>query len=438
MGSVKGAGLAAAVAASLAGLLFGFDTAVIAGATQGLRDAFGLDAAGLGLAVSAALFGTLVGSIFAGAPGDRYGSRTVLMWIAVLYLASSLVSALSWDLWSLFAARFVTGLAIGASSVLAPVYIAEISPAERRGRLVALFQMNIVIGILAAYLSNFAVGQLVDGNMAWRAKLAVAVVPAVIFWVVLMKAPQSPRWLARVSRTDEAEAAIERLGMGEPRAVLAKWAAAPVGEGKLSWSRHRTPILLALGIAAFNQFSGINAILYYLGDIFAAAGFDQVSSDLQSVAIGAANLLATLLALTLIDSLGRKPLLMIGGVGCAAALAATASIYSFGLDRALLLPCLVIFIGFFAVSQGAVIWVYLSEIFPTDVRARGQAIGSGAHWGLNAVIAFVYPIVAAQTLALPFWLFAAVMALQVVVVWRWFPETRGRSLEAVESDLSAR
>ncbi|RZJ96854.1 MAG: MFS transporter, partial [Brevundimonas sp.] len=278
MSSMKAAGLAAAVAASLAGLLFGFDTAVIAGATQGLRATFGLDAAGLGLAVSAALFGTLIGSIFAGAPGDRYGSRTVLMWIAILYLASSLVSALSWDLWSLFAARFVTGLAIGASSVLAPVYIAEISPAERRGRLVALFQMNIVIGILAAYLSNFVVGQLVDGDMAWRAKLAVAVVPAVVFWLVLMKAPQSPRWLARVGRTEDAAAAIERLGMGEPRAVLAEWAAAPVGEGKLSWSRHRTPILLALGIAAFNQFSGINAILYYLGDIFAAAGFDQVSS----------------------------------------------------------------------------------------------------------------------------------------------------------------
>jgi sugar porter (SP) family MFS transporter len=423
----------AIVAASLGGLLFGFDTAVIAGVTEALRGTFGLNPAQLGAAVSAALVGTLIGALGAGAPGDRYGSRTMLYWIALAYIVSAIGSAASNGLAMLVAFRFIGGLAIGGSSVLAPVYIAEVSPAERRGQLVGLFQLSIVVGILAAYVSNFLVARAIEGDLAWRLKLAVAAAPAVIFFAMLLRIPHSPRWLAQRGRIEEARSAIVTLSMGEPDRLLAEFSvAAPSARKRLEWRSHRRPILLAIALALFNQLSGINAILYYLGDIFAAAGFSAVSADLQAVAVGLANLLATLLGMTLIDRIGRKPLLLLGAAGTALALAAVALIYTMGRGQMLLLPALILFILFFAVSQGAVIWVYLSEIFPTAVRARGQAIGSATHWGMNALLAFGFPIVAQYTQALPFWLFAAAMLVQFVVVWRYFPETRGVSLEQLE------
>ena len=264
---------AAVIAAALAGLLFGFDTAVIAGVTGALRDTFGLGPAGLGAAVSAALWGTLAGALFAGPPGDRLGSRTVLVWIAVLYMVSAVGSAMSWDLLSFSFFRFLGGLAIGGSSVLAPVYISEISPARVRGRLVGLFQLAIVIGILAAYFSNFMVAQVVSGDAAWRIKLAVAALPAVILFVTLIGIPHSPRWLLERGRRGEALAAIAHLRMGEPDERAAEIERdreeAPAG---LSWAAYRRPITLAVTLAIFNQLSGINAILYYLNDIFTAAG----------------------------------------------------------------------------------------------------------------------------------------------------------------------
>jgi len=424
----------AIVAASLGGLLFGFDTAVIAGVTEALRGTFGLSAAQLGAAVSAALVGTLIGALGAGAPGDRYGSRTMLYWIALAYIVSAIGSAASNGLAMLVAFRFIGGLAIGGSSVLAPVYIAEVSPAERRGQLVGLFQLSIVVGILAAYVSNFLVARAIEGDLAWRLKLAVAAIPAVIFFLMLLRIPHSPRWLAQRGRVGEARDAIVTLSMGEPERLLSEFGAATQStRNRLDWTFHRRPILLAIALALFNQLSGINAILYYLGDIFAAAGFNAVSSDLQAVAVGLANLLATLLGMTVIDRVGRKPLLLIGAAGTALALAAVALIYTLGRGQMLLLPALILFILFFAVSQGAVIWVYLSEIFPTAVRARGQAIGSATHWGMNALLAFGFPIVAQYTQALPFWLFAAAMLVQFVVVWRYFPETRGVPLERLEA-----
>jgi len=424
----------AIVAASLGGLLFGFDTAVIAGVTEALRGTFGLSAAQLGAAVSAALVGTLIGALGAGAPGDRYGSRTMLYWIALAYIVSAIGSAASNGLAMLVAFRFIGGLAIGGSSVLAPVYIAEVSPAERRGQLVGLFQLSIVVGILAAYVSNFLVARAIEGDLAWRLKLAVAAIPAVIFFLMLLRIPHSPRWLAQRGRVGEARDAIVTLSMGEPERLLSEFGAATQStRNRLDWTFHRRPILLAIALALFNQLSGINAILYYLGDIFAAAGFNAVSSDLQAVAVGLANLLATLLGMTVIDRVGRKPLLLIGAAGTALALAAIALIYTLGRGQMLLLPALILFILFFAVSQGAVIWVYLSEIFPTAVRARGQAIGSATHWGMNALLAFGFPIVAQYTQALPFWLFAAAMLVQFVVVWRYFPETRGVPLERLEA-----
>ncbi|HVI99366.1 MAG TPA: sugar porter family MFS transporter [Sphingomonas sp.] len=425
----------AVVAASLAGLLFGFDTAVISGVTEALRSEFALSAVGLGTAVSAALVGTLIGALGAGAPGDRFGSRTVLVWIALAYVVSALGSGASWDLASFVAFRFLGGLAIGGSSVLAPVYIAEVSPAKRRGFLVGLFQLNIVIGILVAYVSNFAIGQLAEGDLVWRLKLGIAAAPAALFLVMLLRIPHSPRWLVGKGRHEEAHAAIAQLDMGEPATLIESFRSVhdEQTEGRLSWARHRKPITLAILVALFNQLSGINAILYYLNDIFAAAGFDRLSADLQAVAIGVANLVATFVGMALIDRAGRKPLLMIGAAGTGVALAGVATIYSTGSGQAFLLPALIGFILFFAISQGAVIWVYLSEIFPTAVRARGQSLGSATHWGMNALLAFGFPVVARMTQAAPFWFFAAAMVVQLVVVWRWFPETRGVGLEEMDA-----
>jgi sugar porter (SP) family MFS transporter len=322
--------------------------------------------------------------------------------------------------------------------VLAPVYIAEIAPAERRGALVGLFQFNIVLGILLAYSSNFLVASLLPGADAWRFKLAVAAVPASVFFVLLFSIPDSPRWLASQGRIAAVAASLKRLGMAAPEAAeqLRRPAAGEVSGASLSWQRHRRPILLAVTLAMFNQLSGVNAILYYLGDIFAAAGFSTLSSDLQSVVIGATNLLATIVGMSVIDRLGRKALLLTGALGTAAALAGVAAIMAWGTHRELLLPLLVGFIAAFALSQGAVIWVYLSEVFPTAVRARGQSLGSATHWVMNALVSALFPAIAAYSTAVPFAFFALMMALQFVVVWVAFPETKGITLERMAERMS--
>ena len=422
------------VVASLAGTLFGFDTAVIAGVTHSLVHEFSLTPAGLGWAVSSALWGTLLGALAVGPPADRFGSRDLLRLVGFLYVASAVGCALAWNLPTFLLFRFLAGVAIGSSSVLAPVYIAEIAPADRRGALVGLFQINIVIGILLAYCSNFLVAEAVDVGIAWRVKLAVAVLPAATFLVLLFTIPNSPRWLALKGRTDEARQSLVRLGNADPAATVDTYTVSAAGAAgpRLSWRLHRRPIVLAVGLAVFNQLSGINAILYYLGDIFAAAGFSSWSADLQSVVIGAANLVATLVGLALIDRLGRRTLLLIGSVGTAAALLGVTLIMATGQGRGWLLPLLVLFIAFFAVSQGAVIWVYLSEIFPTAVRARGQGLGSAAHWILNALISAAFPVIAAHSKATPFAFFALAMIVQFFVVLALFPETRGVALERME------
>jgi sugar porter (SP) family MFS transporter len=432
------------IIASLAGLLFGFDTAVIAGVTHALREVYQLSDAGLGAAVSAALWGTLLGALVMGRPGDHFGTRNTLRFIGLLYLVSALGCALAWSLPSFVVFRFLAGIAIGGSSVLAPVYLSEIVPARRRGALVGLFQFNIVLGILAAYLSNFVVARLVQGPDAWRWKLAVGAAPALLFFTLMLGIPQSPRWLAVKGRVSEAADSLKRLGMANAGALaeeLARSAALSanrVSQASLSWALHRRPIVLAIGIAMFNQLSGINAILYYLGDIFAAAGFSALSQDLQSVAIGATNLLATVVAMSIIDRVGRKTLLLVGAVGTAAALAGVAVIMATQRAQAALLGMLVLFIASFAISQGAVIWVYLSEVFPTAVRARGQSLGSATHWAMNALISMVFPVVAAWSKPGPFAFFAVMMVLQFVLVVRYFPETKGVALEDMEGVLAAK
>jgi MFS family permease len=401
------------VAASLAGLLFGFDTAVISGVTGSLADVYSLSPAGKGAAVSAALWGTLAGALLIGRPGDRFGARNVLRVVGVLYLVSAIGCALSAGLATFVVFRFLAGLAIGSSSVLAPVYIAEMAPARRRGALVGLFQFNIVFGILVAYCSNFVVGRLLPGPQSWRWKLAAAALPAIVFCVLLLRIPQSPRWLS---------AQGQRVS----------------GGARLSWAAHRRPIFLAVALALFNQLSGINAILYYLGDIFSAAGFSSMSADLQSVAIGLTNLVATVLGMSIIDRVGRKTLLLIGSAGTALALGGVAAVMISGREPGLLLWLLIGFIAFFALSQGAVIWVYMSEIFPTPVRARGQSVGSATHWVMNALISAVFPVVAARSQGTPFIFFAAMMLLQLFVVARLFPETKAVTLEQMEDVVASR
>ncbi|SBV34030.1 Sugar transporter [uncultured Sphingopyxis sp.] len=429
--------LAAAIGtAALAGLLFGFDTAVIAGVTGDLTRLFALTPETLGVTVSAALWGTLAGALLAGKPGDAFGSRDSLRVLAILYFVAGLGCALAPGWTSFLVFRFICGLAIGGSSVLAPVYIAEIAPPRHRGLLVGLFQLMIVTGILVAYLSNATIAGIMGGETAWRWKLGVTAAPALIFFLLLFAIPNSPRWLLAKGRRDEAGMAMIRIGA--PAAELDRIAEAlerdPPGE-KLSWRRHRRPMLLAILIAMFNQLAGINAVLYYLNDIFARAG--SLSPDRQAVLIGIANLVFTLAGMALIDRLGRKTLLLAGAAGMTLCLAAAAGVLFGALDKALMLPALVGFIAFFATSQGAVIWVYISEIFPTPVRARGSALGASTHWLMNALIAGIFPVLVAWSPGAPFAIFAAAMVLQFVVVAAVFPETKGVDLDDMDRRIAA-
>jgi SP family arabinose:H+ symporter-like MFS transporter len=428
------------VVAALGGLLFGFDTAVIAGTTAGLTKSFALTPSGLGLTVAVALVGTVVGAIFAGIPGDRYGRRDSLRVMAVLYLVSALGCGIAWDWYSLLAFRFLGGLGIGGSSVLGPMYIAEIAPAKWRGRLVGCFQINVVAGILLAYLSNYLVGLLAPGPEDWRWMLGVSGIPALLFFVMLFTIPRSPRWLAQKSRLDEARQTLRAVGEENVEGELAEIVRSidvehGHGSEPLFQAKYRIPIFLAVTIGMFNQLSGINAILYYLNDIFAQAGFSRVSGDLQAVLIGATNLAAVLVAMSIIDRVGRRSLLLIGSVGCAISLAGVAAIFLTASHGELLVWLLVGFIAFFSFSQGAVIWVYLSEVFPNRVRAKGQSLGSFTHWFMNALISFTFPIVAARSKGAPFVFFAAMMALQFVVVLVAYPETSGVTLEQMQKKL---
>jgi SP family arabinose:H+ symporter-like MFS transporter len=433
--------LRSALIAALGGLLFGFDTAVISGTTHALSRTYGLSAAMLGITVSSALWGTVIGSLLAGPPSDRYGRRGCLGALGAMYVLSALGCALAWDWYALVSFRFLGGLAIGGSSVIGPMYIAEISPAAKRGRLVGLFQLNIVFGILLAYLSNYLVSEAGFGAAEWRWKLGVAAVPAAAFFLALFTIPQSPRWLIGMGRTDEAEIVLQRIGEPEPKRELAEINETLGAErGRrtvpLFQKRYRKPVLLAICIGMFNQLSGINAILYYLNDIFERAGFSKVSSDMQAVVIGFTNLVFTLLAMSVIDRLGRKKLLLTGAAGTAVCLAGVAAIFATGSHPGLLLWFLIGFIAFFAFSQGAVIWVYLSEVFPNLVRAKGQSLGSFTHWIMNAMISAVFPVLAAQSGAAPFVFFSAMTALQFIVVLTVFPETKGFTLEEMEHHLS--
>jgi sugar porter (SP) family MFS transporter len=426
-------------AAALGGSLLGFDTAVIAGATQSLSRVFELTPAQLGITVSSALWGTVIGAIAAGPFGRRFGGRMSLQILAACYLISAVGCAFANSWTALLVFRFIGGLGMGGSSVIAPVYIAEVSPSEWRGRLVGAFQINIIGGILLAYLSNYLIGLFALGDLEWRWQLGIAATPAALFLIMLMGIPQSARWLAARGQLEESKDVLRRLGEPNPETSLASILASLKQDDRVNansdrlfqWN-YRRPIALAIVLAMFNQLIGINAVLYYLNDIFAMAGFDRTSQNAQSVAVGAVMLVATIIALTMIDRVGRRTLLLVGSVGLAACLAGIASIFHYRQQEHLLLMLLVGFVGFFAFSQGAVIWVYLSEIFPSRVRAQGQSLGCSTHWIMNAAVSVAFPILAAQSQAGPFVMFLGIVVLQFIVVLLFFPETSGISLEDMQ------
>jgi sugar porter (SP) family MFS transporter len=358
----------------------------------------------------------------------------------VLFTVSALGCAFAWDWYAFLVFRFVAGVAIGASSVLGPMYIAEIAPARWRGRMVGAFQLNIVFGILVAYFSNYVISTFNLGPTEWRWKLGVSAVPAVFFLLMLFRIPRSPRWLVEKGRLEEARTVLYSIAgdafqseMGEIEDSLQSDREA--GSQPLFSRRYRIPVMLAIGIALLNQFSGINPILYYLNDIFARAGFNKISGDLQAVGIGATNLIFTIVAMSIIDKVGRKRLLLIGSVGTCICLGLTGAIFFTGKFESVVLYPLIGFVAFFAVSQGSVIWVYISEIFPNSVRGKGQSLGSFTHWLTCATLTQFFPIVLVHSTSWPFIFFAAMMVVQLVVVVRFFPETKGFTLEQLQQQL---
>ncbi len=435
--------LGATLAAALAGLLFGFDTAVIAGVTETLKALFHLSPFEKGFAVASALIGTIMGAIGNGPLGDRLGRRESLKITALFFLVSAVGCAFSWDLPSLVFFRWVGGLGIGAASVLAPMYVAEIAPARWRGRLVMVFQLNIVLGILLAYLSNYLVGQAGLGDAEWRWKFGVEALPAFLFLLTLFTIPRSPRWLVKKNQVDQAREVLEMAGEPEVEKALGEIVESEKveregGKEPLFQKRYAFPIFLAVSIAAFNQLTGINALLYYLNSIFEQAGYSKVSSDIQTVIIGATNLVFTVLAMLVIDKMGRKLLLLIGAAGMTLCLGGVSWVFLSASHYNLLLFLLEGFIAFFAFSQGAVIWVYISEVFPNTVRAKGQALGCFTHWVMCAAVTWTFPVLAASSGGYPFLLFALVTALQFFVVLKVYPETKGVSLEELEKRLAGR
>jgi sugar porter (SP) family MFS transporter len=423
---------------ALGGLLFGFDTAVIAGTTQQLTEIFHLTPTTLGLTVFIGLVGTVIGALCSGVLGQRIGGREALRIMAILYTLSAIGCAFAWSWDVLMIARFIGGLGIGGSSVLGPVYIAELAPAKWRGRMVGMFQINIVVGILLAYLSNYIITTRNLGAMQWRWEFGVAIVPSILFLIMLYGIPRSSRWLVTTNQTDEARQVLELMGSPNSKAELQEIIDSihlerglkpePLFNGK-----YNRMIFLAVTIGMFNQLSGINAILYYSNYIFASAGFSSNSAALQTVGVGLVNLLATFLGMSLIDKLGRKTLLLIGAVGMTVALAGVAAVFYTHAHQALLVWLLVLFIVFFAISQGSVIWVYIAEVFPSRVRSKGQSVGSSSHWIMNALIAGTFPLIAAKSQAAPFIFFAAMMLIQFFVVLLVYPETKGSSLEAIQA-----
>lgn len=430
------------VTVALGGLLFGIDTAVISGAEQEIQRLWQLNVFEHGLTVSIALIGTVVGALFGGIPTDKLGRRKTLFWIAVLYFVSALGAAIAPEWYSFLFFRLIGGFGVGASSVTAPMYISEVAPASHRGKLVALFQANVVFGILVAYLSNYLLQD--AGPNAWRWMLGMEVFPALFFLIAILYVPESPRWLivnkGLVKEAEEIFAAVDpETAKNEVKAVLDDHAKSrSLKEENLFSKKHQVPVTLAILFAVFNQVSGINAIIYYAPRIFEMTGAGTGSALLSTLGIGVVNFIFTMTAMFFIDRFGRKKLMYVGSIGLIATLALVArAFYTNTFD---LVPIyLFVYIGFFAFSQGAVIWVFISEIFPNNVRAKGTSLGSFTHWFMASVIAFSFPYITEKLGGgNSFMIFTVMMVLQLLFVWRMMPETKGKSLEQLGESIEGK
>jgi sugar porter (SP) family MFS transporter len=427
---------------ALAGFLFGFDTVVISGAEQKIQSLWNLSAGMHGLAMGSALYGTVVGSMLGAWPSDRFGRRATLLWVGVLYFVSAVWSGLAAGVYTLSLARFIGGVGVGISTVAAPMYISEIAPPAWRGRLAGMFQFNIVFGILVAFLSNALLAGV--GEQAWRWMLGVEAFPALLYSVCCFAIPESPRWL--LARKGDRAAGINVLQLISPDVPRAKIEAEAdeimaiarekVEAGRFWTSRLRVPILLAFLIAFFNQLSGINAILYFAPRIFELTGLGAKAALLQSIGIGVTNLVFTFVGLWLIDRLGRRTLLYIGSFGYIASLGLTA--WAFFAGHFTIVPvCIFAFIAAHAIGQGAVIWVFISEIFPNRHRAEGQALGSFTHWIFAALLTTFFPAMVQQFApGYVFLFFCGMMVLQLAWVKLMVPETKGVPLEEIEHRLT--
>jgi len=423
------------ITVGLGGLLFGLDVAVISGAEQAIQQLWNLSDWMHGTAIAMALYGTVVGAAMGNIPANKIGRKKTLFWIGILFLVTSIGAALSMDVYSFMFFRFVSGLSIGASSVVAPVYISEIAPPKYRGRMVISFQLNVVAGILLAYLSNYLL-QGTGGAEDWRWMLGVVAIPSLLFSVLILFTPESPRWL--VLYKNDATAAKKVLSItGEATDEMIETIRKSVSgvKEKLFSKKYARPLILAFLIAFFNQLSGINAIIYFAPKVFEMAGIERNGALLSSVGIGAVNFIFTLTGWYLIDRFGRKALMYLGSIGYIVSLSLIAFAFSSG-NSSMIVYYVFLFIAAHAVGQGAVIWVFLSELFPNAVRASGTSFGCLTHWVFAALVAQVFPFFAANVPgAYIFGFFAFMMVLQLLYVWKMMPETKGVALEDMEQQI---
>lgn len=434
---------------AMGGFLFGYDIAMMSGPTAQIQDIFGLSDSHLGFTVAIAIIGTIIGTVVIGKPAEKYGRKRSLIFLSGMFALSAFGSAFSQNWLMLLFFRFVTGIFLGSTTVVTPMYIAEISPAEKRGKLVLLNQFLVVTSIFLAYVTNYLISQIFEGE-TWRIMIGVEAIPAILYFTLLFTIPESPRWLVNQNKQDEALSVFKSIGAKNPERELKSVVDAVEAEmhlesGKLFVRENRFPIILTILIAAFNQLAGINAIMIYAPRVFEMAGFATDSALLQSISIGLTNLAFTFLALFLIDRYGRRNLLMAGSVGMVFFLGMLAKAFfsqNFGEFGGYgVMIYLMGFIAFFAFSQGAVLWVFISEIFPNKLRSQGQALGSFTHWIMAAALIWGFPVVAEMPGlggGYSFSFFALMMVLHFFFAWKLMPETKGKSLEEIQKELQNR